>query len=273
MQNITKPPVSTAWQAKITNKLKDIESEQNIQILLAVESGSRAWGFHSPDSDYDVRFIYVRPIDWHLSLHKKRDVVEYPINSELDLSGWELSKALNLALGSNAVVAEWLQSPIIYQEDAAFRKELTTFCKHALDGKSVTWHYLSLFKRQKTRSSDENNQIKLKRYFYMLRPILALRWIRLNEQAVPPMNMQDLMNGSHLNQNQSDALETLIEHKKNLREAETVATTDKVLDSLIETEQALAERWLQSISKQKKHSHLRDRASLIHIKYTREISC
>lgn len=264
--------VSDAWRRDIRIKIKEIEFEENIQILLAVESGSRAWGFHSPDSDYDVRFIYVRPVDWHLGLHEKRDVVERPINGDWDLSGWELAKALNLALGSNAVVAEWLQSPIIYQEHPGFRAELAEFCKLALDRKSVTWHYMSLLKRQRSRSLDENGQIKLKRYFYMLRPVLALRWMRINEQAVPPMNMQNLMVGADLSANLTNALNALTERKKKLEEQGSVGAVDASLDDLINTEEHLAQDWLQNAPKQYKQDVLLQKASAMNVKYSRAVA-
>lgn len=263
--------VSAAWRKDIQSKIKEIEAEENIEILLAIESGSRAWGFHSPDSDYDVRFIYARPVDWHLSLHKKRDVVERPVSGDWDLSGWELAKALNLALGSNAVIAEWLQSPITYQEHPEFRAELAVFCAQALDRKSVTWHYLSLLKRQRTRSFDECGQVKLKRYFYMLRPTLALRWMRINQHAVPPMNMQELMQGAGLDHEVTDALLRLIEEKKQLREKGLVSMVDKSLDELIETEENLARSWLQDAPHPKDQNALREKAGRMNIKYSRAV--
>ena len=163
-------PVSPGMKALIRARLTEIAQEEGIRILFAIESGSRAWGFHSPDSDYDVRFVYARPLDWHLSLGKKRDVVERPIDAELDLSGWELSKALTLTLGSNAVIAEWLQSPVTYQDDPAARAALTDFAARALDRKSVSWHYLSLMRRQMARLEAPDGGIRLKRFFLRAAP-------------------------------------------------------------------------------------------------------
>lgn len=74
----------------IVEELKEIEARENVRILHAVESGSRAWGFASPDSDYDVRFIYVRPREFYLKLERTRDVLEYHINDLLDINGWDL---------------------------------------------------------------------------------------------------------------------------------------------------------------------------------------
>jgi predicted nucleotidyltransferase len=263
--------VSPKWRTDIKAKVKQIEAEENIQILLAIESGSRAWGFHSPDSDYDVRFIYARPVDWHLSLHKKRDVVERPIDGDWDLSGWELSKALTLALGSNAVLAEWLQSPIVYTEVAGFRAEMTSFCGDVLDRKSVTWHYLSLLARQRQRSTDADGNIRLKRYFYMLRPTLALRWMRINNAPMPPMNMAELMAGAQLDPMLEAALTDLIKLKKKLTESGAVVAVDPILDGLIMAEEELATSWVGTTNAQPKDAEMWARASEINIRLTRSI--
>ena len=74
----------------IINRLQELEAENNVKILYACESGSRAWGFPSATSDYDVRFIYLRPVEWYLSIEQKRDVIEYPVENDLDISGWDL---------------------------------------------------------------------------------------------------------------------------------------------------------------------------------------
>ncbi len=260
--------VCPQWRTDIKAKIKEIEAADNIQILLAIESGSRAWGFHSPDSDYDVRFVYARPVDWHLSLHKKRDVVERPIDGDWDLSGWELSKALKLALGSNAVIAEWLQSPIIYQEAAGFRDEMTTFCRDVLDRKSATWHYLSLLARQSKRATDTDGNIRLKRYFYMLRPILALRWMRINAAPMPPMNMNDLMDGADLDAQTTTALLSLIEDKKNLDEGDGVARVDPLLDQLIDHERIQAQEWVGQADAMTKDKTAWNTASHINRRWT-----
>ncbi len=79
---------------KIKLELERIEKENDVKILFAVESGSRAWGFPSKDSDYDVRFVYMHPVEWYLSIHDKRDVIEYPISDDLDISGWDIKKSV-----------------------------------------------------------------------------------------------------------------------------------------------------------------------------------
>src|SRR5947209_3872560 len=109
---------------KIIAKLYEIEKEQSVKILYAVESGSRAWGFASKDSDYDIRFIYVHPIDWYISIEEKRDVIEYPVKDLLDFSGWDIRKALQLYKKSNPPLYEWLVSPIVYLEHGNFAQQL-----------------------------------------------------------------------------------------------------------------------------------------------------
>src|SRR5436190_9326529 len=108
---------------RVRAALARLEAERNVRVLFACESGSRAWGFASCDSDYDVRFLYVHARDWYLSVEDRRDVIEQPIVDDLDVSGWELRKALRLLRKSNPPLLEWLQSPMVYRQDAAFVAE------------------------------------------------------------------------------------------------------------------------------------------------------
>ena len=104
--------------AQIKNKLDLIEYEEKTRIILAVESGSRAWGFASPDSDYDARFIYVRRPEDYIKLQPVRDVIEWQLDDVFDVSGWDLQKALRLLHESNPTLHEWCASPIVYKENA-----------------------------------------------------------------------------------------------------------------------------------------------------------
>ena len=107
--------------AEIDARLAGVETEHGVRIAWAVESGSRAWGFPSPDSDYDCRFLYVRPREDCLSLWPARDVIETPLDAVFDVNGWDLAKAVRLVVTGNAVASEWLRSPIVYPGDALFR--------------------------------------------------------------------------------------------------------------------------------------------------------
>lgn len=161
---------------QIESELKHLESEESITILWACESGSRAWGFESQDSDYDVRFIYLRKTEDYLKASPLRDVIEKPISNDLDISGWDLPKALSLFRKSNPPLLEWLQSPIIYKKNSEFHNAISALIPECFSPISCMYHYMSMADRN-SRSYLDKEEIKLKRYFYMLRPILACMWI------------------------------------------------------------------------------------------------
>lgn len=167
----------------ILDKLSQLEKEREIRVLFACESGSRAWGFPSPDSDYDVRFIYVKPLDWHLSLFEKKDTIDIPINDDLDMGGWELKKALNLLRKSNAPLMEWLNSPILYRHEQGFLVQLRELASGFFSPVATMHHYLSMSKKYFEACQEE--EVKLKRYFYALRTTVASRWIR-EQGSMPP---------------------------------------------------------------------------------------
>lgn len=257
-------PISEEMAGLIRRKLTEIAAEEEVRLLFAIESGSRAWGFHSPDSDYDVRFVYARPRRWHYALGARRDVIERPIDDELDISGWELSKALELALGSNMVIAEWLQSPLVYVADQNAVTALTLFCERAFDRKSASWHYLSLLRKQQKRLHDPDGRVRLKRFFYMLRPALALRWMRLCDRPMPPMHMAALIEGADLGADVTAAIDQLTVAKKAATESSAIVDPDPRLTALIAAEAAAAEDWLsafQAVSR----ADLRAEADALHL--------
>jgi predicted nucleotidyltransferase len=174
----------------ILKKLKAIEHQFDVRILYACESGSRAWGFASPDSDYDVRFVYVHKADYYLSIDDFRDVIEVPINDLLDINGWELRKALRLFRKSNVPLYEWLQSPIVYAEDPSFVGEMKALMSSYFSSRAGMHHYLSMAKGV-FESDLSAEMVKLKRYFYALRPVLAAKWIA-DIKSVPPMDFNSL---------------------------------------------------------------------------------
>lgn len=175
----------------IVEKLNEIEEKENVKILFAVESGSRAWGFPSKDSDYDVRFVYIRPIEWYLSIEQKRDVLEYPINDLLDISGWDIRKALHLFRKSNPPLMEWLRSPILYSEQFSFLKKLKELSNEYFLPKASIYHYLHMANGN-YREYLKGSEVKIKKYFYVLRPILACRWLETNK-TMPPMEFEKLL--------------------------------------------------------------------------------
>jgi predicted nucleotidyltransferase len=169
----------------IKQKLKELEQDNNIRVLYACESGSRAWGFPSPDSDFDVRFIYARPVNDYLGILEIRDVVDMPVNDVLDIGGWDIKKALKLFLKSNGPLYEWLQSPIVYEDSSGFAGELRQLMPKYFSLKAAGHHYFSM--ALNTVNNDlQDEKIKLKRLFYALRSALVCKWLT-ERQTVPPM--------------------------------------------------------------------------------------
>ncbi len=176
-------------QEEIGEKLKEIEEKENVKILYCVESGSRAWGFASPDSDYDVRFIYVHQADWYLKLEKTRDVIEWQLDDVLDINGWDFKKTLTLLHSSNPTIFEWNQSPIVYKTTSEW-KVVSDIINNYFVQKSGLHHYLSTAKSN-YREYLKGDIVRVKKYFYVLRPILACKWI-LKNQTPPPMLFSEL---------------------------------------------------------------------------------
>lgn len=180
--------------SEIDTLLDTIKHEHKVCIPLAIESGSRAWGFPSPDSDYDCRFVYVRNQDAYLSLWSERDVIETPLIGDLDVNGWDLGKALKLMMKGNAVIIEWLRSPVIYQGEARFRDEFLDLARRLANRTLIGRHYLHLGERQRQTYFGDGKQVALKKLFYALRPAATLRWMRMHEdEAIAPMHFPTLM--------------------------------------------------------------------------------
>jgi hypothetical protein len=162
-------------------------------VLFAAESGSRAWGFGSPDSDYDVRFIYAHPVRWYLALDAGRDVIEAPLDEKLvDLAGWDVRKALALALRSNPAFYEWLVSPIVYRDDGAFRPAARALFERHWTPSALAHHYWSIARGQYAREVEGRDEVKLKKYFYCVRPLLSLAWVA-SQPTPPPMQITEVL--------------------------------------------------------------------------------
>ena len=170
--------------ARIEAELSRIEGAEQVTILYACESGSRAWGFESTDSDYDVRFIYLRQTPWYLTIQNKRDVIEKPIDDELDVSGWDVPKALELLRKSNPPLLEWLQSPIVYRQESTFVERLHELMDEYYSPISCMYHYLHMAENN-FRTLLSGQEVRTKKYFYVLRPVLACLWIERGYGVVP----------------------------------------------------------------------------------------
>lgn len=177
-------------KTKIIDKLKTLEKEKNIEILFAIESGSRSWGFASPDSDYDIRFIYKHPVVWYLSPWEKRDTIEFMTEDDLDGSGWDLKKTFHLLNKSNVPLLEHLFSHIFYVKNDEFLEKMIPLTKEAFSPVAVVFHYLSISK--KYLESCNKNEVKLKDYFYCLRTTLASKWV-VEKGTFPPVIFHEML--------------------------------------------------------------------------------
>ncbi|WP_170170318.1 nucleotidyltransferase domain-containing protein [Hymenobacter perfusus] len=205
---------------RIQTALTQLEATHHIRILYACESGSRAWGFPSPDSDYDVRFLYSHPADWYLTLDDGPDTLNFPVDDELDLAGWELRKTLKLLRGSNAALFEWLQSPVVYREAAGFRAALQPLLPACWNPRAGLHHYLGQLRRGVAEDLT-GEQVRLKRLFYALRSALAARWIQHHPDQVPPMEFAQLR--ALLPPDLNGAVEELLARKGTADEKTTVS--------------------------------------------------
>jgi len=208
----------------IQKKLEEIEKQEHVKIILAIESGSRAWGFESADSDYDVRFIYVREPEMYLRLDAVRDVIEWQLDEVFDISGWDIKKALQLLYKSNPTLFEWINSPIVYKETIEGR-ELRELSKQYFDVKKSVMHYLNM-----TSSTFENylqdESVKLKKYFYALRPILAAKYA-LENKTQPPIKFNDLKD-TMLEDKLKTEVNHLLELKMKSKETEYIPVVNEL---------------------------------------------
>ena len=200
--------------------LKEIERAQEVRVLLAVESGSRAWGFASPDSDFDVRFVYVHPRNWYLSVFDARDVIEKMLPGDLDVSGWELRKSLRLFSKCNLAFNEWLGSPIRYVHEPRFLEQLEALLPRYFNPIAGLHHY----RRMAAAALDDSlrdGAVGIKKLFYVLRPLLACRWIR-NVRAQPPTEFAKLVDTGWVTGEERAWIEDLLALKAAAAEAQTI---------------------------------------------------
>lgn len=234
---------------EIKRRLLELEETEHIAILLAVESGSRAWGFESTDSDYDVRFIYVRQPEVYLSidLELQRDVIERPIVNEIDLSGWDIRKALRLFRNSNPPLIEWLQSPLIYLERYSFAGKVRDLLPAYYSPRNCFHHYFHMA-RGNIREYLRGEIVWRKKYFYVLRPLLALRWIDL-ELGPVPMEFSKLVEQTVIDSDLRQAIDALVVAKRAAVEMDR-GPRIAVISDFIEAEIVRFEQILANLPKQ-----------------------
>jgi predicted nucleotidyltransferase len=233
-------PVSEAMRDTVLKNLAALEAKHEVTVLFACESGSRGWGFASPDSDYDVRFIYVNRLAWYLQVEPGRDVIEQPISGELDINGWDLRKTLQLLRESNPTLLEWLRSPIIYQQQSPWAQRLRELTEGGFSAVRAYHHYVSMAKKN-LREHLYGETVRYKKYLYVLRPLLAARWIREGRGA-PPMRFAELATQTITDPALLQELNALLAVKMRAGEA---ATSPRWvgLHAFIESELACAQAW------------------------------
>lgn len=239
-------------QHNIIKRLIEIEQNEMVKIPLAIESGSRGWGFESPDSDYDCRFIYVRKKESYLSVFEQKDVLEDPVDEIYDVSGWDLKKVIRHLVKSNAVMYEWLSSDLIYQINPPVRELLWQTGEYYFNPIAVSWQYLSLAKN-KLHQIEKPNGNKIKTYFYILRPLAALAYIRLHGK-IPHMKFQENLIEIDLPVEIRTIVRELLELKKTVGEKHQVTLDDRLLD-YFRQQVMQGEEYIKNIRYEKKNNY------------------
>ncbi len=224
----------------VSNTLHDVAREHGVGILYAAESGSHAWGFGSPDSDYDVRFIYAHPPIWYLDLAEPRDVIERPLDQHLvDLAGWDVRKALRLLLKSNPALYEWLVSPIVYADDGHFRARAKALFELHANPRALAAHYWNIARGQWKSEIDGRAEVRLKKYFYVVRPLLSLEQV-VAHGAPPPMDIAQLLAAADLPSTVAAAIHDLLVTKRVTPEFGTGARLAAIDDWALQALERLA---------------------------------
>jgi predicted nucleotidyltransferase len=198
----------------IDARLAVAECDEHVRIPIAIESGSRAWGFPSPDSDYDCRFVFVRRHDDYRSLWQPRDVVETPLDAIYDVSGWDIGKLIKLMVKGNAVAIEWLTSPIRYRFDQRTADRLLDLAREVTDRAALRRHYYSLAKASWMPLDREKRDVPLKKLLYALRPAVAMTWLdRHPGEVVAPMAFAQSLDAIDLAPALRAEIDALVERK------------------------------------------------------------
>lgn len=240
----------------IRNRLFEIAKIHNVKIILAVESGSRAWGYPSVDSDYDVRFIYVHNIAHYLSIDQKRDVIETEIEysdhlkADFDVNGWDLKKVLQLALKGNAVVSEWLTSPIVYLKEEIMYEKLSSFIHKTANLTSYLYFYKNYMPLPIESFLSDRPDIKVKEYCYLMRSALAIKWIE-TFKSPPPMDVPSMVSKLDLDNNILSEIMALISFKKLSIEKDMIKRSIMLDNFISQSRNVIAQKPTKEFSNQK----------------------
>lgn len=215
---------------EIQRELDGISEAHGVAVLFAAESGSRAWGFASPDSDWDVRFIYARPLREYLTVSTPRDVIERTVG-ELDVSGWDIIKAMHLLRKSNSALIQWLGSPMIYMDRRGFADELRRLSRLHVSLKAAGHHYLSMAKTNYRSYIEGRDTVRLKKYLYAIRPVLCAKWA-IENRTFPPTDFDEMLRNMEVPPTLHGPLDELLIAKRAAGEAE-VGKRIRLMDAYI----------------------------------------
>jgi uncharacterized protein len=222
---------------RIQAELTRIEEEEQVRILYACESGSRSWGFESPDSDYDVRFIYAHPIEWYLSIQQRPDTIKLPFDGVLDIAGWDLRKSLRLFRGMNPSFIEWLTSPFVYRKTGSFASKARDLASRHYSKKAGASHYLSMAEDNFRVFIHDKSRVNLKKYLYVLRPLVNILWLMEKDDLVP-MSFTETLNAVAVPADTKEAIHDLLAQKMavpELGEGDRIPGIDGFIGETIQT--------------------------------------
>ncbi|MEM0915947.1 MAG: nucleotidyltransferase domain-containing protein [Planctomycetota bacterium] len=206
-------PAVDRVRREVHRRLREVERDRNLRVLFACESGSRAWGFASNDSDFDVRFIYAYPVESYLRLNPPADAFDLHQDQDFDLAGWDIRKTCELLRKSNNALLEWLDSPIIYEADPEIAPRLIAMRQSCFCPKKSTYHYLSLAGGVFGKYIRDEPEPIRKKYLYVLRPLACIVYMQTHD-AQPPTRFDDVLAAIDLPQDVADAVATLVADKK-----------------------------------------------------------
>jgi len=230
-------------RSEVSRRLREVEAERNLRIVFACESGSRAWGFASTDSDFDVRFIFVRPTEDYLKLTPPKDAFDLHQDQDFDLAGWDIRKTAELMRRCNPPLMEWLDSPIVYEADNVISPKLIELRDVYFDPKKAAHHYLSLSAGIWNKYIEDEPSPVRKKYLYALRPLACIRFIEMH-RTQPPTLFDAVLDAIDWNDETRGAIATLVDQKRSASElgsqpADPVLT-DHIVSSLNEAERIAA---------------------------------
>ena len=220
---------------RIGERLEEIAVEHGIKILYACESGSRAWGFASADSDYDVRFLYAWPEEQYLSVFDPKDMIDLGVDSEdLDITGWDLRKALRQGRKSNGSLTEWLFSPVVYRENADVMARWRELAIETFVPRASAAHYFGLSQKIYGQIAEDSRPPTAKKYLYALRSVLAGRYVAEKLKPVP-VAFAELREQLDISSEAADAIDEMISEKSTGAESDAIER-NSILDQFIESE-------------------------------------